>query len=73
MGHCDRHGAGGRGWRSRAGDPLSRAREAHRHDVKALDIDYAAQSRRQDEANVLLRSGDVRVTTPDGTNLRFRG
>jgi hypothetical protein len=41
--------------------------------VKALDIDYAPRSRRQDEAIVLLRSGDVRVTTPDGTNLRFRG
>jgi hypothetical protein len=73
MADCDRHGAGGRGWRPRAGDPLSRAREVHRHDVKALDIDYAPRSRRQDEAIVLLRSGDVRVTTPDGTNLRFRG
>ena len=40
--------------------------------VKALDIDYAALSRRQDEAIALLRSGDVHVTTPDGTDLRFR-
>jgi aminopeptidase len=38
----------------------------------ALDIDYAALSRRQDEAITLLRSGDVHVTTPDGTDLRFR-
>ena len=40
--------------------------------VKALDIDYAALSRRQEEAIALLRSGDVHVTTPDGTDLRFR-
>ena len=40
--------------------------------VSALDIDYAALSRRQDEAIALLRSGEVRVTTADGTDLRFR-
>lgn len=40
--------------------------------VAALDIDYAALSRRQDEAIALLRSGEVRVTAPDGTDLRFR-
>lgn len=40
--------------------------------VSALDIDYAALSRRQDDAVALLRSGKVRVTTADGTDLRFR-
>ena len=40
--------------------------------VSALDIDYAALSRRQDEAIARLRSGEVRVTSPDGTDLRFR-
>ena len=39
--------------------------------VDALDIDYAELSRRQDEAITLLRSGEVRVTTPAGTDLRF--
>ena len=40
--------------------------------VSALDIDYAALGRRQDAAIALLRSGDVHVTTPDGTDLRFQ-
>lgn len=40
--------------------------------VSALDIDYAALSRRQDDAIALLRSGEVHVTTPEGTDLRFR-
>lgn len=40
--------------------------------VAALDIDYAALSRQQDAAIDRLRAGDVRVTTPDGTDLRFR-
>jgi hypothetical protein len=40
--------------------------------VDALDIDYKALSRAQDEAIALLRSGEVRVTTPSGTNLRFK-
>src|SRR5829696_7588279 len=39
--------------------------------VAALDIDYAALSRRQDAAIALLRSGEVHVTSPDGTDLRF--
>ena len=37
----------------------------------ALDIDYAALSRRQDAAASLIRSGEVRVTSPHGTDLRF--
>lgn len=40
--------------------------------VDALDIDYAALSQRQDAAIALLRSGETRVTTPGGTDLRFR-
>lgn len=39
--------------------------------VDALDIDYAALSRTQDDAIALLRSGEVRVTSPSGTDIRF--
>lgn len=35
--------------------------------VDALDIDYAALGRAQQEAIALLRSGEVRVTSPAGT------
>jgi beta-lactamase class D len=38
----------------------------------ALDIDYAALNRSQDQAIALLRSGEIRVTTPLGTDVRFR-
>jgi beta-lactamase class A len=38
----------------------------------ALDIDYAALSAAQDRAIKLLRSGDVRVRTPAGTDIAFR-
>jgi hypothetical protein len=37
----------------------------------ALDIDYAALSAAQDRAIQLLRSGVVRVTTPEGTDVSF--
>ena len=40
--------------------------------LDALDIDYAALARRQRAAAALLRSGEARVTTPAGTDLRFR-
>ena len=40
--------------------------------VDALDIDYVALSRAQDEAIALLRSGEVRVTSPAGTDIRFK-
>ena len=40
--------------------------------VAALDIDYKDLNRRMDSAISLLRSGEVRVTTPEGTDLRFR-
>ena len=40
--------------------------------LNALEIDYAALNREQDTAIAKLRSGEVRVTTPQGTDLRFR-
>jgi hypothetical protein len=39
--------------------------------VEALDIDYAKLAAAQDRAITKLRSGPVRVTSPDGTDLRF--
>ena len=39
--------------------------------VDALDIDYAKLSAAQDKAIAALRSGDVRVTTPEGTDIHF--
>ena len=38
----------------------------------ALDIDYAALSAAQDRAIQLLRSGVIRVRTPEGTDVSFR-
>jgi hypothetical protein len=38
----------------------------------ALEIDYARLRTRQDAAIALLRSDEVRVTTPAGTDVRFR-
>ncbi len=40
--------------------------------LKALDIDYEAMDRQMEEAIAELRSGEVRVTTPAGTDIRFR-
>lgn len=40
--------------------------------VDALDIDYDKLSRDQDRVIAALRSGEVRVTTPAGTDIRFR-
>jgi aminopeptidase len=40
--------------------------------VRALEIDYAALRSSQDAAIAILGSGEVRVTTPAGTDLRFR-
>lgn len=40
--------------------------------VDALNIDYAALDRAQEAAIRLLRSGEVHVTSPAGTDLRFR-
>jgi hypothetical protein len=40
--------------------------------LDALDIDYAALGARMDRAIALLRSGEARVTTAGGTDVRFR-
>jgi hypothetical protein len=40
--------------------------------LDALDIDYAALASRMDAAIARLRAGEVRVTTPAGTDIRFR-
>jgi hypothetical protein len=40
--------------------------------VDALDIDYAALGARMDSAIERLRAGETRVTTPHGTDVRFR-
>jgi hypothetical protein len=40
--------------------------------VDALNIDYAKLSADQDRVIAKLRSGEVRVTTPGGTDIRFR-
>jgi hypothetical protein len=40
--------------------------------LDALDIDYAALAARMDAAIARLRAGEVRVTTPAGTDVRFR-
>jgi hypothetical protein len=39
--------------------------------LDALDIDYAAMAARMDTAITRLRIGEVRVTTPAGTDVRF--
>jgi Thermophilic metalloprotease (M29) len=40
--------------------------------LDALDIDYAAMAARMDAAIARLRAGEVRVTTPAGTDIRFQ-
>ena len=40
--------------------------------LDALDIDYAALASEMDAAIAHLRAGEVRVTTPAGTDVRFR-
>lgn len=40
--------------------------------LDALELDYAALDRQMDAAIANLRRGEVRVTTPAGTDLRFR-
>jgi L-aminopeptidase/D-esterase-like protein len=40
--------------------------------LDALDIDYAALAAEMDAAIAQLRAGEVRVTTPAGTDVRFR-
>ena len=52
--------------------PAPHTPEFDRLYADALEIDYAALNKVQDAAIALLRSGEVRVTTPAGTDLRFR-
>jgi hypothetical protein len=40
--------------------------------VEALDIDYAQLAARMDQAIRRLRAGEIRVTTPSGTDIAFR-
>jgi D-aminopeptidase len=40
--------------------------------LAALDLDYGALASQMDAAMGALRAGDVRVTTPAGTDIRFR-
>jgi hypothetical protein len=54
------------------GLPAPHTAEYDRLYVGALDIDYGALGRRMDHAIKLLRSGEVRVTDPRGTDIRFR-
>jgi hypothetical protein len=52
--------------------PAPQTPEVDRLYAAALEIDYAALDAAQDAAIALLRSGEVRVTTPAGTDIRFR-
>lgn len=40
--------------------------------MDAIDIDYAKLKNQQEELERLLRNAEVHITTPDGTDLRFR-
>lgn len=59
---------------SRAADGLAGAHsvEYDRLYLDALDIDYAALDREMESMISKLRAGEVRVTTPAGTDLRFK-
>jgi hypothetical protein len=52
--------------------PTTHTPERDRQYFDALEIDYGALSAQMGRAIALLSSGDVRVTTPVGTNIRFR-
>ncbi len=60
------------GSRDRDGLLAPHSAELDRRYVDALDIDYDKLSRDQDRVVAALRSGEVHVTTPAGTDLRFR-
>jgi leucyl aminopeptidase (aminopeptidase T) len=63
-------------WRSGSmvadGLPGEHNEELDRIYENALDISYEDLSKAQDEAISVLRSGPVRVTTPEGTDLTFQ-
>jgi hypothetical protein len=54
------------------GQPGEHSRALDRMYEGALDIDYTALSAAQDRAIHLLRSGVIRVRTPEGTDISFR-
>jgi hypothetical protein len=60
------------GTRSVDGLPATHTPAYDRVYVNALDIDYQRLASAMDRAIQRLRAGEVRVTTPSGTDLRFR-
>lgn len=62
----------GDGTRATDGLPAGHSAAYDRVYLDALDIDYRALDRQMDAAIQKLRSGEIRVTTPAGTDLRFR-
>jgi hypothetical protein len=54
------------------GQPATHTQAFDRLYLDALDIDYSALDARMNRAISLLQSGEVRVTTPGGTDIRFR-
>jgi len=59
------------GTQDRDGRAGTHSAEFDRIYVDALDIDYGKLSRDQDKVIAKLRSGEVRVTSPAGTDIRF--
>ncbi|MEW6213535.1 MAG: aminopeptidase, partial [Acidobacteriota bacterium] len=62
----------GDGTRAADGITATHSAEYDRVYLQALDIDYAALDRQMDATINRLRAGEVRVTTPAGTDIRFR-
>ena len=60
------------GTQDRDGRAGTHSAEFDRIYVDALDIDYAKLSKDQDKVIAKLRSDEVRVTSPGGTDIRFR-
>ncbi len=62
----------GRGTRGIDGEPGEHSPAYDQVYADALDIDYAALDKHQNAAISVLRSKEVRITTPAGTDIRFR-
>lgn len=62
----------GDGTRDPDGLPTTHTPAFHKMYADALEIDYGALGAAIDRAGLVLRSGETRVTTPAGTDLRFR-
>ncbi len=60
------------GTRDRDGLPAPHRPAYDRVYLDALDVDYGAMAAEMDAAIARLRAGEVRVTTPAGTDVRFR-